>query len=183
MHSTPGRFIDWPALARIIRTTLPMGDEERSYLIRRHYREFRVLREGGRVVGFTYGAYDHRPGLAWLDQIAVAPEFQGRSLGKRLLREFENDARNRGCDRVGLIVRRENAVARRMYESTGYRYDEIESNYAHAAYFKSLSPDAGFSRNDAHVEPQRTGGLVWRAISRVLYGILTRRPKDSFATK
>ncbi len=183
MYRTRGRFRDWPVLARIVRTTLPLTDEQRSYLIRRHYREFRVLREDGRLVGFTYASYDKRPALAWLEQIAVAPEFQGRALGKRLLREFEEDARARGCERVGLIVRRENAVARRLYETTGYRYDEIESNYRAAAYFKWLFPGAGFSRSDSSVEPQHAGGLVWRAISRVLYGILTRRPKDSFATK
>jgi ribosomal protein S18 acetylase RimI-like enzyme len=51
----------------------------------------------------------------------------------------------RGCDLVGLIVRRENRVARGLYESAGYRSDEIESNFVDVAYFKTLSPIAGFS--------------------------------------
>ena len=182
MHSTPGRCSDWTALARIIRETLPMSAEARSFLIRRRYREMTVLRDGRRIVGFTLGAYERRPGLAYLDQIAVAPEYQGRSLGKRLLREFEENAQTRGCDRVSLIVRRENDVARKLYESSGYRYDEIESNYRDAAYVKSLLPRAGVSPQ-THDAAQREGGVLWGILSRVMYRILTRGPGDSFATK
>lgn len=182
MHSTPGQCSDWPALARIIRETLSLSAEARSFLIRRRYREMNVLRDGRRVVGFTLGAYERRPALAFLDQIAVAPEYQGRSLGKRLLREFEEDAQARGCDRVGLIVRRENHVARKLYESAGYRHDEIESNYRDAAYFKSLLPRARVSPH-TRVEPQRARGMLWGILSHVMYHILTRSPRDSFATK
>jgi ribosomal protein S18 acetylase RimI-like enzyme len=182
MYSTPGQCSDWPALARIIRETLPMSAEARSFLIRRCYHEMNVLRDGHRIAGFTLGAYDRRPALAYLDQIAVAPEYQGRSLGKRLLHEFEEDAQLRGCDRVALIVRRENHVARKLYESTGYRYDEIESNYRDAAYCKLLLPRAGVSPH-ARGETQREGGVLWRILSHVMYRILTRSPRDSFATK
>ena len=183
MHTSPGNLSDWPALAEIIRATLPMSEQAMSYLIRRHYREFRILREDDRIVGFTYGSYDMRPGLAWLDQIAVAPEFQGRSLGRALLREFEEDARIRGCDRVGLIVRRENRVARGLYESAGYRTEEPESTFVDVAYFKSLSPVAGVPPHEARVEKRPLGGLVWRVTSHLLYRFLTRGPGDSFATK
>ena len=55
-----------------------------------------------------------------LHDLAVDPKFRGRGIGRALLNEVESYARNRGCCRVTLEVRRDNAAAQALYTSEGF---------------------------------------------------------------
>lgn len=59
--------------------------------------------------------------IARLYSIAVAHEARGRGLGEALLAAVERAARARGCRRLRLEVRQDNAGAIRLYERLGYR--------------------------------------------------------------
>ena len=58
---------------------------------------------------------------AELVTLAVEPDARRRGLGRRLLSSFENMARGRGATRAFLEVAAENAAARALYTTQGYR--------------------------------------------------------------
>ncbi len=90
------------------------------HLLSRANAEVAVAEEEGRVVGNAVALYRKGSERARLYSLVVAPEERGRGLGLALLQEVETRARARGCERVGLEVREDNAAAIRLYEQTGY---------------------------------------------------------------
>jgi ribosomal protein S18 acetylase RimI-like enzyme len=83
-----------------------------------------LIEENGRVVGYfiiTWG-YD----LEWYGRDAVLTELflteaaRGQGLGTFALREAERLAASRGARALHLLVREENAHARRLYASSGF---------------------------------------------------------------
>ncbi len=59
-------------------------------------------------------------GEAHLLNLCVAPDWQGRGLGRRLLQRMLHIAREKAADTVYLEVRASNQVARALYESEGF---------------------------------------------------------------
>ena len=59
--------------------------------------------------------------IARLYSIAVADAARGRGIGEALMRAAERAGRARGCSRLRLEVRQDNAGAVRLYERLGYR--------------------------------------------------------------
>lgn len=57
---------------------------------------------------------------AWIYQIEIVPEQRGHGYGRALLRAVEREVEQRGCKSIGLNVFGANAVARSLYESSGY---------------------------------------------------------------
>lgn len=64
-----------------------------------------------------------RRGAVWgrLYSLAVLPRCRGRRLGEQLLAAAEEACRKRGCTSLRLEVHPDNAVAQRLYDTTGYR--------------------------------------------------------------
>ena len=58
---------------------------------------------------------------AQVANLAVSPGLRGRGLGRLLLRAVLAEAHERDCRSVHLEVRPSNAIARALYESTGFR--------------------------------------------------------------
>jgi ribosomal protein S18 acetylase RimI-like enzyme len=86
-----------------------------------------VWLEGGRVVG-TASARRVRPyAQGWLiSNVAVHPDWQGRGIGRALMEASLDFAESYGSSWVVLQVREENTVARRLYESLGFKaVDEV----------------------------------------------------------
>jgi ribosomal protein S18 acetylase RimI-like enzyme len=75
----------------------------------------------GHVIGCLWLGPGEDPGTAWVNTIEVDPAFRGRGYGRALMLAFEDEARSRGFTSVGLNVFGDNAVARGLYESLGYR--------------------------------------------------------------
>lgn len=75
-----------------------------------------VAKADGQVVGFC---------LCWttsfVKDLVVAPDWQGRGLGRALLAAALHALRRRGAEDVRLKVMDGNAVAQRLYEQMGFR--------------------------------------------------------------
>lgn len=83
----------------------------------------------GRVGGAAVVFFRRDTRAARLYSIAVDRSLQGRGVGGRLLGAAERAARRRGCDRLRLEVRVDNAAARRLYEKLGYRRTGVRHAY------------------------------------------------------
>ena len=80
-------------------------------------RDARVVRDGGRVVG--YGVV-HERGERWEVEAYVHPDAQGRGIGRLIAAGFEEDAARDGARRIHNSVLEADAAARRLLESLGY---------------------------------------------------------------
>lgn len=70
----------------------------------------------------------HARPLLNVHDLAVVPEFRGQGIGRALLVAVEERARARGCCRLTLEVREDNARARRLYDERGFRDFELAGN-------------------------------------------------------
>lgn len=98
-----------------------------------------VVRDGPGVVG--YAVLSAAAGEAHLLNICVAPEYQGRGIGRRLLEAMMEQARRYKADTVFLEVRPSNSPALTLYRTAGF---------AQVGYRKEYYPDEG-QREDAIV--------------------------------
>jgi ribosomal protein S18 acetylase RimI-like enzyme len=75
----------------------------------------------GVCVGFVgYSTFQALP-LLNIHDLAVLPGQRGRGTGRALLRAAEAQALTEGCCKLTLEVQEDNAPARRLYESFGFR--------------------------------------------------------------
>ncbi len=88
-----------------------------------------VAVEVGRVVGYVrldqpgpLPAHEH---VLVINGLAVAPERQGRGLGRALVQAALAEARTRGTRKVSLRVLAPNERARRLYESCGFLLEGV----------------------------------------------------------
>ena len=58
---------------------------------------------------------------AWIFNVTVLPEHQGKGIGRRLMEHAEGLARAGGFRRLGLMVSSHNTRAQRLYENLDYR--------------------------------------------------------------
>ena len=70
------------------------------------------------MVGFD----GHR---GWINYLAVAPAFQGKSFGRQMVQEAERLLIARGCPKLNLQVRSSNTKAIAFYRKLGYAQDEV----------------------------------------------------------
>jgi ribosomal protein S18 acetylase RimI-like enzyme len=59
-------------------------------------------------------------GEFYLDTIGVLPDRQGQGIGTDLIRNFIHHAKALGHDKIGLLVDKENPLARKLYERIGF---------------------------------------------------------------
>ena len=82
---------------------------------------------GGVVVGMASGVhYVHpdKPPELWVNEVGVAPPFQNRGVGRRLLRALFARGREVGCATGWVGTEVGNTAARRLYRAVGGREDE-----------------------------------------------------------
>lgn len=99
-----------------------------------------VVEVQGAPVGSAVLGFRRRTRVARLTSIAVLATMAGRGYGVALIRACEAQARARGCDRLILEVRADNAAAIRLYEKAGYRgfgrYEDYYEDGASALRFE-----------------------------------------------
>ncbi len=71
----------------------------------------------GRIVGTATGADDGRRG--WVYRLAVHPALRRTGLGQRLVGEVEDRLRARGCEKLNLLVERDNPDAIAFWQHLG----------------------------------------------------------------
>ncbi|MGW7354924.1 GNAT family N-acetyltransferase [Streptomyces sp. NPDC054784] len=103
-----------------LRALLPDGPATPGMLLR-------VLVHDGADVGTLWlsPSASPRPGAdAWVWGVEVHDAYRRRGHGRTLMRAAERAARDAGASALGLNVHADNAPARRLYESLGYRAAE-----------------------------------------------------------
>ncbi len=83
-----------------------------------------VLDAGTRIAGYaSYGRCRDRtlPAQGEIDELYLAPEYQGIGFGQRLFRAVRNDLADRGLNRVAVWALADNDRARAFYERQGGR--------------------------------------------------------------
>lgn len=88
-------------------------------LVGRPVFRFFVVEADGRLVATTLLTFSARTG--YVSMVAVDPAYRRRGLARRLLEESRSVARRRGERYIALDVLAENAPARALYDSLGYR--------------------------------------------------------------
>ncbi len=82
------------------------------------------------LLGYALVFFRQNGQQARLYSIAVSPQAQGRGIGKQLLVDVINQARQRGCRYLSLEVRIDNVTAIALYEKEGFvRLGEIPGYY------------------------------------------------------
>ena len=126
-RSTPAEVADAAAVAEVVgavesslygATTFSQADLESEWSEIDLERDARVVRDGGRVVG--YGVVRER-GERWEVEAYVHPDAQGRGIGRLLAAGLEEDAAREGARRIQNGVLEADSAARRLLESLGYR--------------------------------------------------------------
>ncbi|MET3593018.1 ribosomal protein S18 acetylase RimI-like enzyme [Mesorhizobium shonense] len=86
--------------------------------------QFELAVENGRIVGLieTMAHDDH----IWIENVAVAPEAQGRGIGRKLLDSAEHKAIEAGCRELRLLTNGAFRTNVRLYRSHGYTIDREE---------------------------------------------------------
>ena len=84
----------------------------------------------GKIVGYAVVWYVLRE--AELGNLAVAPEWRQRGLGRRLLDWALDRARERGTSRVFLEVRESNRAAQELYSRCGFERVGVRRRYYRA---------------------------------------------------
>ena len=79
----------------------------------------------GVVVASVMAGYEGHRG--WINYLAVAPEHQGKGLGRAMMAEAERLLRAAGCPKINLQVRSTNAKVIEFYRRLGYTVDDVVS--------------------------------------------------------
>ena len=82
-----------------------------------------AARRDGALAGSTIVGHDGHRG--WVYYMSVRPGLQGRGIGTLLMRAAEDWLRQRGIPKLNLMVRGDNAQARRFYETLGYSLNDV----------------------------------------------------------
>lgn len=78
-----------------------------------------VIVDGDRVVGTTLLSFT--PPTGYLSMVVVDPAYRGRGYARQLIEKARTTSAKRGRPYVALDVLEQNAPARRLYETSGYR--------------------------------------------------------------
>jgi ribosomal protein S18 acetylase RimI-like enzyme len=82
-----------------------------------------AARIGGELAGSAMVGFDGHRG--WVYYLAVAASRRGEGLGRELMRACERWLAARGCPKIQLMVRGDNAGARGFYAALGYDVQDV----------------------------------------------------------
>jgi ribosomal-protein-alanine N-acetyltransferase len=84
--------------------------------------------DGGGILGYA-GLAVTTPDEAWVNNIAVRREAQGRGIGRALLEALLAEADRRAVDRVLLEVAADNVAAQKLYAEYGFEAIAVRRGY------------------------------------------------------
>ncbi|HUO45637.1 MAG TPA: mycothiol synthase [Acidimicrobiia bacterium] len=87
-----------------------------------------TVRQETRMIGFCWVKRE-RPGEGEIYVVAVAPEMQGRGLGRALMIDGLRIMARQGLAKATLYVDSGNVAAIRLYEDLGFRLDHIDRSF------------------------------------------------------
>ena len=110
-------------------TTDRFSRSQLHYLVSKAQGICLVEESRSRLLGMLILLWRKNSGSGCIYSIVVDPKAQGKGLGRRLMREAERIARQRGLKRLTLQVRIDNMVAIRLYEGLGYKRAGLIRDY------------------------------------------------------
>jgi ribosomal protein S18 acetylase RimI-like enzyme len=84
---------------------------------------FLVAEDDGKIIGTVIGGYDGRRGIIY--HLAVAREYRGNGIGKRLMAEVEQRLAAKGCLKAYLLVTRANTDVIEFYQRLGWETMDV----------------------------------------------------------
>jgi len=88
-----------------------------------------VAQNDGEIIGMVSLLFTISTALggkvALLEDMIIAPDFQGKGVGKRLLAHAITEAKNLTCKRITLLSDTDNLNAHRFYEQFGFKYSPM----------------------------------------------------------
>lgn len=120
---------DIPVLAEIEEESFSMPWSARDFkdLLSRPYCNYVVALADGRVAGCC--GFTNACGVANIDNVVVAPEFRGKGIAQRLLRELIAAGEAEQVEAFTLEVRVSNEAAIHIYEKFGFVSEGIRPNF------------------------------------------------------
>jgi len=103
----------------------PYRDIARKLLVQRELFLVGVEEGNGEVIATIMAGYDGHRG--WVNYLGVHPDARGAGHGRMLMAEVEAMLLARGCPKVNLQVRGDNAAALAFYAAIGYGIDDAVS--------------------------------------------------------
>lgn len=91
--------------------------------IKRDPQLFFVMEKDSFIIGVVMGSYDGRRG--WINHLAVDPEYQGMKIGQQIIKELEMRFKKIGCEKINLLIERNNEEVQEFYEKQGFKKDEL----------------------------------------------------------
>jgi len=77
----------------------------------------------GKVAATAMGGYEGHRG--WVYYLGVDPVHQRKGLGKQIMRALEEKLIAKGCPKINLMFRTENAGVEKFYAKIGYKRDDV----------------------------------------------------------
>jgi amino-acid N-acetyltransferase len=128
----PARWDDAPAIAALNNVFAPDGLtlSRTPAFVAERVDGYRVARDAERRVVGCVAVDDYAPSLGELISLAVAPEAQGKGLGRRLVEEAERVARQRGYDELFAVSLADGLFLGMGWAETSIvRYPEKQARY------------------------------------------------------
>jgi len=99
----------------------PLGRDSRVRLEAEMLKEtalFLTAERDGRLIGVVLGTHDGRK--AWVNRLAVHPDFQNQGIAAALLEKLEEMFRERGFDVFACLIEDYNQVSMQFFQKNGY---------------------------------------------------------------
>jgi GNAT superfamily N-acetyltransferase len=115
---------DAPVLDRVVEGVFdgPINAQWAAEFLADARHHLAVALDGGLVVGKASGVHYVHPDKApelWVNEVGVAPVYQNRGVGRRLLTALFERGQAVGCTEAWVLTERVNTPARRLYAAAG----------------------------------------------------------------
>lgn len=88
-------------------------------------KKYWVAEIDGKVVGFIKSEIlDTRPGMLYIDNLFVHPEFRSRGIGTTLIQSVESLFKKKGANKMRLYVAEQNINAEKLYKKLGFKFHQ-----------------------------------------------------------
>ena len=106
---------------------VPWNNPQRDIALKIEFQPelFLVGESDGKVIATIMAGYEGHRG--WLNYLAVAPEYQGQGIGRRIVEEAIDRLQATGCPKINLQIRASNQDVIKFYQRLGFSVEDVIS--------------------------------------------------------